>query len=75
VLREERRPLLVEQRPVRLDRVDSSLPGLEIPLRELDRTPEESSPIRVGSPPCQATCTSGTRACASMSWRTYVSSR
>ena len=34
---------------------------------------KKSTPIRVGSPPCQAMLTCGTR-CASMSWRTYCSS-
>ena len=74
VLLEERRPLLVEQRAVGLDRVDGPLAGLEVPVRELDRAAEELEPIIVGSPPCQATITSGTLACASISCRTYSSS-
>ena len=36
---------------------------------------KNSSPIIVGSPPCQATTTSGARACASSNWRMYVSCR
>ena len=36
---------------------------------------KKSRPIIVGSPPCQATTTSGTRACASSSCRIYVSCR
>ncbi len=34
---------------------------------------KKSTPIIVGSPPCQAIVTWGTR-CASISWRTYCSS-
>ncbi len=34
---------------------------------------KKSTPIIVGSPPCQAIVTSGVR-CASISWRTYSSS-
>ena len=44
VLLEERRPFLVQQCPVRLDRVDGPLPRLQIPLRELDRAAEELDP-------------------------------
>src|SRR5262249_5815176 len=40
VLAEERCPLGVEERAVRLDRVDRTLPGLEAVVRDLDRAPE-----------------------------------
>ncbi len=41
VLAEERRPLLVEQGRVRLDRVQCALAGLEVLRRQLDRPAEE----------------------------------
>ncbi len=44
VLPEERGPLLVQQRPVGLNRVDSPLARLQILLRQLDRAPEEPDP-------------------------------
>ena len=41
VLLEERRPLLVEEGAVGLDRVDGALAGPEVTVRQLDRTTEE----------------------------------
>src|SRR6185437_10558003 len=41
VLLEERRPLLVEERPVRLDRVRRALAGLKAALSQFDRATEE----------------------------------
>ena len=62
VLLEERRPLLVEQRRVRLDRVRSTLARLEVLVRPARPSGGRSrAPISVGSPPCQAIVTSGTR--------------
>ena len=59
---EERRPLLVEQRAVRLDRVRRPLPRLQVLLRQLDRprgrtrAPSSSArrPARRSSPPAPA---------------------
>ena len=70
VLAEERRPLLVEQRAVRLDRVRGPLARAagSCSASSTERR-KKSTPISVGSPPCQAIVTSGTPACASISWR------
>jgi len=47
-------PLPVDLRAVGLDRVRRPLPGPQIPIRELDRAAKKSTPVSVGSPPCQA---------------------
>ena len=49
VLREERRPLVVEQRAVGLDRVLEHLAGPGELLDELDRSPEEVEPHRASA--------------------------
>ena len=75
MLGEERSPLVVEQGAVRLDRVHDPLARPLAASASSTERRKKSRPIIVGSPPCQATATSGESACASMSWRRYSSSR
>ncbi len=54
---------------------DARCPGFRYSRASSTDRSKKSSPIIVGSPPCHAIVTSGTVACASISCRTYASSR
>ena len=62
-------PLVVELAAIRLDRVEDPLARRGVLAFQLDGPPEEVQAIMVGSPPCQATTTSGDGTCPSISWR------
>jgi hypothetical protein len=69
VLTEEVGPFRIDLRAVGLDRVARPLAVAHMAIDQLDGAAEEVAPMSVGSPPCQATSTTGAEPWASMSWR------
>jgi len=69
LLAQERAPVVVQERAVVWIVLSTRWPGLAYSRSISIERRKKSSPIMVGSPPCQATTTSGARSCAASNWR------